>query len=797
MSAVQNGNPGAARSAGGGAPHASYAGQRADLAAAIKLGLTADEYAHIREIQGGEPTYVELAIYSLMWSEHCSYKHSRPILGRFPTSGPRILQGPGENAGIIDVGDGWAVAMKVESHNHPSAVEPFQGAATGVGGIVRDIFTMGARPCVSMDSLRFGELDEPRQRYLLDGVVGGIAHYGNCLGIPTIGGEIYFEDSYAGNCLVNAFSAGLLRTDQIVRAIASGVGNHVVLIGSKTGRDGIGGASVLASQEFDETLEEKRPSVQVGDPFTEKKLIEACLVLLHEHLVVSMQDLGAAGLTSSSSEMASKGMVGLDLHADRVPLREADMEPWEIMISESQERMLAIVTEEKLAEVQAVCDRWDLDCTVIGAVTDSKMLRVYWHGERVADIPARRLADEAPIIRTPSTRPGYLVDEPVDVDAIAGGDTAGGAAGPARGAAVYPAPAPGNDGLGAALLELLAAPNIASKRWAFEQYDYIVQANTVQIPGSDAAVLRLKETDRGIAFVNDCNGRHCYLDPYRGAKAAVAEAARNLSCVGAQPVAVTDCLNFGNPEKGEMYWTFEQAVEGMAEACEALDTPVVSGNVSFYNESFGNAIYPTPMVGMLGVMEDVTKTTDHRFKDEGDVVLLLGSDTAAIDGSEYQKVHFGRVEGRIPDVDLDVEKRLQAAVREGVRRGLLKSAHDCAEGGLAVALAESAIGSGSTGGLRYGDPDAAAPRFRGARIELPAAARPDIALFGEGPSRVVVTLAAPDVDAFLALAAGVPCVNIGRVTGEDLAITIGDAEALSLPVADLYEAHESLPRRLD
>ena len=442
-----------------------------------------------------------------MWSEHCSYKHSRPILKRFPTSGPRILQGPGENAGIIDVGDGWAVAMKVESHNHPSAVEPFQGAATGVGGIVRDIFTMGARPCVSLDSLRFGEIEgdeNARQRFLFDGVVGGIAFYGNCLGIPTVGGEVYFEESYAGNCLVNAMCAGLLRTDQIVRAIASGPGNRVVLIGSKTGRDGIGGASVLASQEFDETLEEKRPSVQVGDPFTEKKLIEACLELLHRRLVVSMQDLGAAGLTCSSSEMASKGMVGLDIHADRVPLREADMEPWEIMISESQESMLSIVDPAQLEAVREVCDRWDLDCTVIGEVTDSKMLRIYWHGERVADIPARRLADEAPVIRTPSVKPAYLADEPVAVTDGA-----------------YPAPRD----LGAALLELLAAPNIASKRWAYEQYDYIVQANTVQIPGSDAAVLRIKGTPSGIAFVNDCNGRHCYLDPYRGAKAAVAEAA--------------------------------------------------------------------------------------------------------------------------------------------------------------------------------------------------------------------------------------------------------------------------------
>ncbi len=750
--------------------------QRATLEAAVKLGLTPDEYAHICTIQGGEPTYVELAIYSVMWSEHCSYKHSRPVLGRFPTSGPRILQGPGENAGIIDVGDGWAVAMKVESHNHPSAVEPFQGAATGVGGIVRDIFTMGARPCVSLDSLRFGEIDGPenaRQRFLFDGVVGGIGFYGNCLGIPTVGGEVYFEDAYAGNCLVNAMSAGLLRADQIVRAFAEGPGNHVVLIGSKTGRDGIGGASVLASQQFDETLEEKRPSVQVGDPFTEKKLIEACLELLHRGLVVSMQDLGAAGLTSSSSEMASKGHVGLDIHADSVPLREADMEPWEIMISESQERMLSIVDPARLADVAEVCDRWDLDCTVIGEVTDSTMLRIYWHGERVADIPARRLADESPVIRTPSFKPDHLVDEPLVVSD-----------------AVYPAPPDAS----AALLELLAAPNIASKRWAYEQYDYIVQANTVQIPGSDAAVLRIKGTSRGIAFVNDCNGRHCYLDPYRGAKAAVAEAARNLSCAGALPVAVTDCLNFGNPEKGDIYWTFEQAVEGMSQACEALDTPVVSGNVSFYNESFGNAIYPTPMVGMLGVFDDVSKHCDARFKHEGDLVALLGpTNNAFLDGSEYQKAHFDRVEGRVPDVDLDLEKVLQRVLREGIGAGLMKSAHDCAEGGLAVALAECCIASGVEGGALT----AAAPPSLGAAITLPSTTlRPDVALFGEGPTRVIVTCAPADAAALAALADAVPLTPLGTVTGQRLQITAAGDTIVDVPVTELRRSYESLPDRL-
>ena len=766
--------------------------RHATLEAAVKLGLTEEEYAHICEIQGGEPTYVELAVYSLMWSEHCSYKHSRPLLGRFPTSGERVLQGPGENAGIVDVGDGWAVAMKVESHNHPSAVEPFQGAATGVGGIVRDIFTMGARPCVCLDSLRFGELTQPRQRFLLDGVVGGIAHYGNCLGIPTVGGEIYFESSYAGNCLVNAMAAGMIRTDGIVRAIASGVGNHVVLIGSKTGRDGIGGASVLASQEFDETLEEKRPSVQVGDPFTEKKLIEACLELLGRKLVVSMQDLGAAGLSSSSSEMASKGMVGLDIHADRVPLREADMEPWEIMISESQERMLAIVSEAQLAEVLSVCERWDLDCTVIGEVTDSKMLRIFWHGERVADIPARRLADESPVIRTPAVKPAYIANEPVAVTQDA-----------------YPQPAD----LGGVLLDLLATPNIASKRWAYEQYDYIVQANTVQIPGGDGAVLRIKDSRRGIAFSTDCNGRHCYLDPRRGARAAVAEAARNLSCSGALPIAVTDCLNFGNPEKGEIYWQFEQAVEGIAEACEVLATPVVSGNVSFYNESFGQAIYPTPMVGMLGVFDDVGISIDHSFKDDGDLVLVLGASGGWMDGSEYQKLHFARVEGRVPEVDLQLECDLQTKVRAAIEARLLKSAHDCAEGGLAVAIAECAIASGTTGGGACADPEVSARlsgragRWCGADVDLsgelpPSAtggghgARADLILFGEAPTRVVATVAPELLGSLRQILGDLPHRVIGRVTGADLRCTMDGREVFAIPVAELHAAHESLPKRL-
>jgi phosphoribosylformylglycinamidine synthase len=499
-----------------------------------------------------------------------------------------------------------------------------------------------------------------------------------------------------------------------------------------------------------------------------------------------MQDLGAAGLTSSSSEMSSKGFVGLDIHADRVPLREADMEPWEIMISESQERMLAIVTAAQIADVREVCERWDLDCTVIGEVTGSKMLRIWWHGERVANIPARRLADESPVIRTPSVKPGYIVDEPVAVD-----DTG------------YPRPAD----LGAALTQLLAAPNIASKRWAWEQYDYIVQANTVQIPGSDAAVLRIKDTERGIAFSNDCNGRHCYLDPYRGAKAAVAEAARNLACAGALPVAVTDCLNFGNPEKGEIYWQFEQAVEGIAQACEALDTPVVSGNVSFYNESFGQAIYPTPMIGMLGVYDDVSIHIDGAFKDAGDVIVLLGAEAAWMDGCEYQKIAYGKVEGRVPDVDLQLEVELQNKLRAAIEARLLRSAHDCAEGGLAVALAECCIAGGSTGGAQFEDPEAPRSgrdgRWLGADVDLGSAAsvagaagRPDLALFGEAPTRVIVTVAPELLGPLDEVLGGLPHRVLGRVTGTSLRCTMEGEELFTVPVAELHSAYESLPQRL-
>ncbi|GAB4262089.1 MAG: phosphoribosylformylglycinamidine synthase subunit PurL [Thermoleophilia bacterium] len=749
------------------------------------LGLTRDEYLRICDVQGREPTHVELAVYSLMWSEHCGYKHSRPFLGRFPTAGERVLQGPGENAGIVDIGGGLAVAMKIESHNHPSAVEPYQGAATGVGGILRDIFAMGARPICSLDSLRFGEIAPlpvdtaasaapqgaggtpavaavvagggmERQRYLFEHVVAGIGGYGNCMGIPTVAGEVYFEDAYSGNCLVNAMTVGLVRHEHIVRSRAAGVGNHVVLFGSKTGRDGIGGASVLASQEFDESLEEKRPSVQVGDPFTEKKLLEVCLELLARRKFVALQDLGAAGIASSSSEMAAKGGVGIDIHTDRVPLREADMAPWEIMISESQERMLAVVTPADWEDVAAACDRWDLDCTIVGVVTDTGRLRVFHHGELVGDMPARALAD-APVCTVAQERPAHEVDQPVEL-------------------AAWPAPQTPPEEI---LLDLLGSPNIASRRWIWQQYDHQVQLNTVLLPGGDAAVLRIKQTGVGLAVCTDGNGRRTYLDPYRGGKEAVAEAARNVSCTGAAPVAITNCLNFGNPEKGPIASQFARAVEGMAEACEAFGIPVISGNVSFYNESFGQAVYPTPVVGMLGLMPAVGARCGVAFRREGDVVLLLGDTAPALDGSEYQKRWFGRVEGRIPDVDLAAEVQLQAVVRRAIAEGLLRSAHDCSDGGLAVALAESCL----AGGL-------------GARVNLEgipgqAASRYDVTLFGEGPTRVVVS-AAPELVGDvrrLCEEAGVPCRVLGTVGGNSLAVQLG-AEQVAVPLAAMRDAYE-------
>ncbi len=737
-------------------------GKPADQKPAYELlGLKANEYQDICERMGREPNYVELAVFSLMWSEHCGYKHSRPLLGSFPTEGEGILQGPGENAGVVDIGDGLAVAMKIESHNHPSAIEPFEGAATGIGGIVRDIFAMGARPVANLDPLHFGSLEKPRQRYLLDGVVEGIASYGNCMGIPTVAGEIHFEDAYEDNCLINVMCVGMVEQDKILKARAIGPGNLVVLIGSTTGRDGIGGASILASAEFDETAEEKRPTVQVGNPFMEKKLLEACLEMRDRGLLVALQDLGAGGLSSSSSEMASKGGTGIDIDIAKVPLREPGMEPFEIMISESQERMLAIVTPENEAAALAVCEKWDLDATVVGKVTDGDRLRVFHGEELIADMPVKALVDEAPTYIVEPQRPGHEVDEPLAEDH-------------------YDEPSDYNE----VFLKLLASPNICSKRAVYEQYDHMVQTDNALWPGGDAAVLRVKGSSRGVALTSDGNGRKCYLDPRRGGRAVVAEAARNISCVGGRPLAITNCLNFGNPEKGPIYYQFQQAVEGMAEACEALGTPVTGGNVSFYNESFGQAVYPNPVVGMMGIVDDTAKIMTHGLKAEGDQLVLLGNARPAADGSEYQLYIHGENAGRIPDVDLDAEKSLQKLVRTAILEGVINSAHDVSDGGLACCVAESALEGGIGASVDMGGSDL----------------RPDLLLFGESPGLVVVSADAGKLERLerMAAEAGVLLTVIGETGGGRLSFTAGGEQRIDLPLEQAARAwSEALDAWLD
>jgi len=727
---------------------------------AQQLGLTLGEYEKVVEILGRVPSATELYMYSLMWSEHCGYKHSKKALRMFPTTGPRVLQGPGENAGVIGLGDGWALAFKMESHNHPSAIEPYQGAATGVGGIIRDIFTMGARPIASLNSLRFGSLDKPRQRYLFEGAVAGIGGYGNCLGVPTVGGEVYFEDAYEGNCLINAMSLGLMREERLTKAIAAGPGNLILLIGSTTGRDGIGGASVLASQEFDERAEEKRPAVQVGDPFEEKLLIEACLELLDKKLLVALGDLGAAGLTSSASEMADRGGVGLDIDVTKVPQREPNMKPFEVMVSESQERMLAVVTPDCLTDSLAVCEKWGLRSTVIGTVTDTGHFVVREGDEIVADMPAATLAGDSPIYDPAAKRPGYL-------DVVQAFDPA----------SLPQTTDPGD--LADTVLRILASPNVCSRRWIWEQYDHQVMLNTVVLPGSDAAVLRVGEPGRvegvtniGVAASTDCNGRYCYLDPYVGAQIAFAEAARNVACSGAVPAAITDCLNFGNPEKPEVFWTFVEAIRGLSDACRAFDVPVVSGNVSFYNESFGQPIYPTPTVGMVGVLDDVRQHLTAAFKDAGDVVVLLGETADELGGSEYLKIVHDTVSGRPPALILAEERALCDLLAEAASSRLLKSAHDCAEGGLAIALAESCL-AGKVGADVHVESELLSPVA---------------ALFSETQGRAVVTVAEADVDTLedLALDRGVPYAVLGTVGGDALRMS-GVAD---LPLERLRGAFE-------
>jgi phosphoribosylformylglycinamidine synthase len=711
-----------------------------------ELGLTDDELEAIVARLGRDPTFTELAMFSVMWSEHCSYKSSRVHLKTMPTEGPHVLVGPGEGAGVVEVAPGVAVAWKAESHNHPSFVEPHNGAATGVGGIVRDILSMGARPIALMDPLRFGPLDDARTRYLVDGVVGGISAYGNSIGVPTVGGETVFEDCYAANPLVNVACLGLV-TGPLAHGRAEGPGNAVVLIGSSTGRDGIGGASVLASAEFDDASHDKRPSVQVGDPFSEKLLIEACLELIDRKLVVGIQDLGAGGISCPTSEMSAKAGTGMRVHVDKVHRREPGMEPFEVMISESQERMLAVVDPDQVGAVLEVCERWELAARVIGEVTSTGRLEVFDGDEKVADVPVEALAEEGPVYDRPSARPEWI-DE---LQNRPSGDE------------------PPAD-LGKALLALLASPEIASKRWVWEQYDHMIFLGTLQGPGADAAVIRLPGTDASVAITVDGPGRYCYLDPYEGARLAVAEAARNVSCSGAKPLAITNCLNFGNPEKPEVMWQFAEAVRGISDACTALATPVTGGNVSFYNETNGRPIYPTPVIGMLGALPAGTTPVGLAFHKAGDEILLLGSTQLDDFGaSDYAKVINGVVAGRPPSLDLDAERRLHGFLQEAAAGGLLASAHDCSGGGAAVALAESAI-SGAVG-FSLGSGMSADHRW----------------LFAESPSRAVVSCAPEATSELRALLErhGVPFELLGSVGGDVL--NFGEFEISLAGAVDSFE----------
>lgn len=699
-------------------------------------GLTPDEYDHILRVLGRTPTFEEIGVFSVMWSEHCSYKSSRRFLRQLPTTGPEILQGPGENAGIVDVGDGLAVVFKIESHNHPSFIEPHHGAATGVGGIIRDVFTMGARPIASLNSLRFGAIDHPRTPYLIKGVVEGIGSYGNCVGVPTVGGEVYFDEGYNGNILVNAFTLGTVRTDRIFRAKAAGVGNPVMYVGSRTGRDGIHGASLLASREFDAKSEELRPAVQVGDPFTEKLLIEACLELMQQDLIVAIQDMGAAGLTSSSVEMAGRGGMGIRLNLNAIPTREENISPYELLLSESQERMLIVAKAGHEEEVRAIFSRWDLQAEVVGEVTDDGLFRTSWDGEEVTRIPVSALTDEAPVYERPVAQPADLAErQHLDLSTI---------------------PLPTD--YGQVLLELLSSPNLASKEWVYRQYDSFVCGNTVVQPGSDAAIIRLKGATKGVGMSVDCNSRYCLLDPYRGGQIAVTEGARNLAVSGARPVALSDCLNFGNPEKPEVMWQFQQAIAGMRDACLALGLAVVSGNVSFYNETEGRAIPPTPTIATVGILSDLTKHVTQWFKHPGDLIAVLGETKEELGASEYLATIHGRTVGVPPTLDLVREKRLQDLCLTAAQEQLFSSAHDLAEGGLAVALAEACLTQ----------PE----KTIGARVAINSNFRPDALLFGESQSRVLVSFPQASLPRLqeLAQTADLPVTVLGEVGGTELEI---------------------------
>lgn len=730
-------------------------------------GLSPEEYERIVGILGREPTYTELGVFSALWSEHCGYKNSKPLLKLLPTQAPWVLQGPGENAGVIDIGDGYAIAFKIESHNHPSAVEPYQGAATGVGGILRDVFTMGARPIAVLDSLRFGSLDNARVRYLFAGVVKGVGDYGNCVGIPNLGGEVYFDEAYEGNPLVNAMAIGIMKKEELIRAQASGPGNPIIAVGARTGRDGIHGAT-FASAELGEESEDSRPQVQVGDPFTEKLLLEASLELIRSGHIVGIQDMGAAGLASSSSEMAARSGTGVDIDTALVPTREEGMTPYEILLSESQERMLVVAKAGHEDEVRKILEKWELEAAVIGRVTDDGMYRVRHNGVVVCEIPGKQLVDCPTYVREgrESEEIARLRSwDPSELDpSLEAGDP--------------------ND----VALRLLSSPTIASKRWVYEQYDTTVRTNTVVGPGGDAGVLRIRGTKRGIAATVDCNGRYCYLNPRRGAMIAVAEAARNLVCVGARPRAVTNNLNFGNPHKPEVYYQLREAVLGMAEACRKFETPVTGGNVSLYNENPNGAIYPTPTIGMVGVLEDVSKHLVAGFREPGDAIILLGRNTDELGGSEYLKVIHGKVAGDAPAVDLDAEKALQEAMLELADAKLIRSAHDCAEGGLAVCLAESAVHDSE--------------RPLGVDVALDDELPWPALFFGEAQGRIVVSCAPERVEEVLAVARrhGVPAKRIGAVgpVGGRFVVTTEAGPKIDLAIADVADAYYgAIPRIMD
>ncbi|SDI89201.1 phosphoribosylformylglycinamidine synthase subunit PurL [Natribacillus halophilus] len=684
------------------------------------IGVKDHEYERIVQLMGRKPNYTEIGLFSVLWSEHCSYKHSKPLLKQFPSTAPHVLQGPGEGAGVVDIGDGQAVVFKVESHNHPSAVEPYQGAATGVGGILRDVFSMGARPIALLNSLRFGPLTTPRMRYLFEEVVAGISGYGNCVGVPTVGGEIQFDDTYDGNPLVNAMCIGLIDQNDLQKGIAAGVGNTVMYVGAATGRDGIHGAT-FASEELNEDSADKRPSVQVGDPFTEKRVLEACLEVAKSDALVGIQDMGAAGLTSSAAEMASKAGTGIAMNLDLVPQRETGMTPYEMMLSESQERMLLVVEKGKETEIEVICEKWDLETAAIGTVKEDMRLTLTFHGDVVADVPVTALTDEAPVYDVPS-------EEPADF----------------REHQQRPVWQPQSSDYNETLLQLLSQPTIANKEWVYDQYDHMVQTNTVVMPGSDAAVLRIRGTEKALATSMDGNSRYIALDPKEGGKIAIAEAARNIICSGAQPLALTDCLNYGSPEEPSIYWQMEQSTAGMSEACRTFDTPVVSGNVSLYNETNGEAIYPTPVVGMVGLVEQLDHVTTQPFKQAGDVIYIIGEAEPAWGGSELQLVEDGKISGQVPTMDLELEQARQQQVLAAIRAGLVQSAHDIAEGGLAVALAECVMGT-----------------ELGADVSM----KDDVAeLFAETQSRYVISVAVEDAEAFEQAIPAARC--YGTVTDE-------------------------------